>query len=576
MITLLKRNENSLFAALALILASCILYFAFLGRGDLAGHSEGNYAEIPREMLESGEWVLPHLNYVPYLEKPPLFYWLTALTYAAFEPSAFAARFWSALPALLLVLAVYVFMRRIRGREPALLAALMLATSIGMIAMARISYMDMLLCLMTAGALMAFYLGLEAGEGRGKLWFLLFFAGLAGATLTKGLIGIVLPVAAIALYLLVYRQWSVLRRIPWFAGLGVFLVLALPWHVLASIKHENFTWYYFVNEHWLRFLGKRLPKDYYAGAFYYQALRALFLFLPWTLFLIPAMRKVKDMLREPSQGYWLCWFAVFLGFYTLCKAKANYYMMPALPALAMLLAANMRRTLWEWKSGLLWRCGVGVLLMAAAVLFVFLTVFPYPVLKKLAPGSYPYLWGTILVLASGLLISFMYAAMRRWTASFYAMAAGIVLATLPVHAQEQMFERRGSVQDLIRLVEANADGDTLLVLRGRYEENSLLSFYLKRRVIIVSDQGDVGGDLDYGARIAEHRPYFLQWNDFLQRFGGKDKILFITLKEADYAELLGNHPSKTRLITRSGYRVLIANHPPNTVNPAAGAVSRGE
>lgn len=552
--------------AIALVFcASILLFFAHLERGNLASESEGNYAEIPREMLQSGDWVIPHLNYVPYLEKPPLFYWLTALTYKIIGVNVFAARFWSALPALLLVMSVFFFVRHVRGETEALLSALILASSVGMIAMARTSYMDMLLCFFTAWTFFCFYLGV--GEARrilgprGRIYFLLAFVSLALAVLTKGLIGIVLPCGGIFLYLLLQKRWTLLKRIPWLLGIALFLAITVPWHVLAAMRNERFTWFYFINEHWLRFLGTRTPKDYYEGPFYYQFLRVLFLFLPWSPLLpFVVFGKLRERIRDPWTCFLFCWIAVFLLFYSISKAKANYYMLPALPALAMLLGSGLRIDVWERWKGRVWQSLIGLYLIASLIIYGLLVFYPHPLLKKLAPGAFPYLFAATFVLAACLLGSLILARRQRWLPSFGFLVAAITLTCTCLFAHEQIFERRGSIRPLIHTLESNEDPETMVVLRGPYERESALAFYRGKRCFIVSDQGDVGGDLDFGARLPENQQYFIQWPDFLRRFGGQEKILYVTSRDSDYGQLCGNHGHKCRLIGRIADRLLIANH----------------
>ena len=561
-------QKKYLFTVSLLIFACAVLFFAHLQKGDLSGESEGNYAEIPREMLQTGDWVIPQLNFVPYLEKPPLFYWLTAMTYCVLGLNAFAARFWSALPALLLVLMVFAFVRRARGASQdglrattqATQTALILATSAGMIAMARISYMDMLLCLCTAGALFCFYLGEDTGR-RG--WYLGFFAAAGLAVLTKGLIGVVLPALAIFFYLLAQRRFSTLKQWPWGWGLLLFFAITVPWHVMAGLRNDRFTWFYFVNEHWLRFLGRRMPKDYYGGSFYYQFLRVLLLFFPWSLWIpLLTMGKAREFWRDKLNRFLISWFLAFLFFYTVSKAKANYYMMPALPALAMLVGTAMGDAFQNVSKRRAWLAAVGAILLTSTGFYALLAIFPYPILKKMAPGSYAFLLSASFCL-TGCLLGALVAAWRgRANRSFGFVVAGVMVATFLTFAQEQLFERRGSVLPLVRLIQGNEGADTLVVLRGPFEKDSHLAFYRGKRFTIVSDQGDVGGDLDFGSRFPASKPYFLQWPDFLRRFGGPEKILYVTTKEDDYGELRGNHPTKCRLIGRIAYRLLISNFPP--------------
>ncbi len=562
-----KRVWQDIGAMAILIAVCCILFFAHLGIGDLSGESEGNYAEIPREMLETGEWVIPQLNYVPYLEKPPLFYWLTAWTYRTIGVHAFAARLWSALPALFLVCCVFLFVRRVRGPSEALTSALILATSIGMIAMSRISYMDMLLCWCTAGVFLCFYLAEDSEEGwKKKLWFLGCFVSAALAVLTKGLIGLALPGLGIFIYLVIQNRWKTLRSIPWLLGLTVFFAITIPWHLYAGAKNDRFFWFYFVNEHWLRFQGKRLPRDYYRGAFYYQFLRVCLLFLPWTIFMpLVFIRKWSTLLCNRWNVFLLSWFGAFLIFYTLSRAKANYYMMAALPALAMLLAPVLFPPANKPPSALnkwAWRVIVGLLLLADIVFYCVLVFYPYSILKKLAPGSYPYLLSAVFLIALALLCGFLFTLRQKPRAAFVCLIAAMVAGSYPIFAKEQMLERRGSIAPMIELIEANETPQTTVVMRGMFERNSLLAFYLKKRFVIVSNQGDAGGDLDFGARFPASKPYFIQWANFLRHFGDNKKILYVTNRQADYDELLGNHPARCHLVGRVAGRLLIANYHP--------------
>ncbi len=574
---LFKKSEPAvpaLWACLAIaLLAGFLLFFANLHKGDLWEESEGNYAEIPREMLELGDWVIPHLNYVPYLEKPPLFYWLTAGAYKTFGPSVFTARLWSALPALLLVLSVFAFLTLLRARQDGLIAALILATSIGMIAMARISYMDMLLCLCTAGAFMGFYLALWTQGRPKKIWFLFSVIALGLAVLTKGLIGLLLPAMGIGLYLVLQKIWGsernpsmTLKGFPWILGIFLFLALVLPWHLAAGAKNPKFYWFYFINEHWLRFLGQRMPKDYYGGPFYYQFLRTLLLFLPWSLFLpIVFWKRTKELLRDPLTGFLAAWFLAFLLFYSLSKAKANYYMMGAMPALAMLLGLSIQDTLSSrLSSKRLWLMGTALVSLASLAFYVLMVLHPYPVLKKFAPGSCPLLLSSSFLLSVLALCSFFMARGAQWKKSFGFLVAGMVLSSSVLFSRGQIFDRRGSVLPLVELIAANEGSDTWVVLRGTFEKNSPLAFYRQKGFTIVSDQGDVGGDLDFGARFLENKGRFIQWADFLQRFGGPEKILYITWRDADCPELQGNHPDKYHWIGTIAQRSLVSNFPPKT------------
>ena len=217
-----------------------------LGRYGLWDPDEGRYAEISREMLATGNFIVPHLNYVPYIEKPPLLYWLNALAMRAFGVNEFAARLVNALSALYVVGAVYYFTQRVFDRRRAQLAALILATSVLYAVMAQVVTTDLLLTAALATALFAGFLQWRDG-GR---WHWLFYAALGCGILVKGPVGIVLPVTAV----LLFCGWE--RECPWrdltvqvFLGLLLTAVIAVPWFIAIMLRAPGFFNFYFVGEH---------------------------------------------------------------------------------------------------------------------------------------------------------------------------------------------------------------------------------------------------------------------------------------------------------------------------------------
>jgi len=271
---------------------SMTFFFLAYGLGcyPILDNNEGLYAEIPREMLAAGDWrhwIIPHLNGLAYMEKPPLLYWLTAISFAIFGENEWSARLVPAFSALSCVAMILWFGRQIERVAAARLAALMFITGFGVMAMSRTLMFDMLLTVFFTGAVMNGYLFSRSGDRKKLNWSL---GLLAFALLAKGFVAIILFGAVTFTYTALFSSSvsDFLKRIiAWFnpKALGIFLLIALPWHIAAILAEPIFAWFYFINEHVLRFLGKREPHDYYAGAWWYYLPRMVIYLFPWSFFL---------------------------------------------------------------------------------------------------------------------------------------------------------------------------------------------------------------------------------------------------------------------------------------------------
>ena len=273
---------------LLLGLVCAVLFGLRLGSSPLPNPDESRYAEIPREMLATGDWVTPRLNGVNYFEKPPLVYWLVAASQKVFGPGEWAARAVPALFALGGVLLTYGAARRLHGRNAGLAAGLILATSLLYFALARILLLDMVVSVLMSTALFCFILGVQEPAGARRRWlFYALYASMALATLTKGLIGFLVTGAVMFLWLLVCNQWHRLRPLYLPTGALLFLALAAPWHVLAARHNPTWLHRYFVYEHWERFTSTAASRP---GPWWYFVPVALLGLFPWTGFLWGALR----------------------------------------------------------------------------------------------------------------------------------------------------------------------------------------------------------------------------------------------------------------------------------------------
>ncbi|MBA8734099.1 glycosyltransferase family 39 protein [Chromobacterium violaceum] len=328
----------------ALWLLFALIWFGSLGYRGLIHADEGRYATISLFMLHSGDWVTPRLNGLLYFEKPILQYWMGALSFAAFGVNEFAARFWPGLTGFLSVAAVSLTARRLWGAEAGRHAALAAGGMAWIVANSHFLSLDMGVSFFLTAALCGFLLAQRAEasreETRWAMW--LTWAAMAGATLSKGLIGLLIPGATLVLYSLVNWQWSFWKRMHWISGLALFLALTAPWFVLVSERNPDFARFFFIREHFERFLTTEHKRT---GAPWYFAPYLILGLLPWTT-LLPRM--VRDAWADRASSLrigrlLLIWCVFIFAFFSKSSSKLPSYILPMFPALALMLAHSLPR-----------------------------------------------------------------------------------------------------------------------------------------------------------------------------------------------------------------------------------------
>ncbi|MEO6724203.1 MAG: glycosyltransferase family 39 protein, partial [Blastocatellia bacterium] len=327
----------------SLLAFTAIIFLATSFRPSLLDDADAAHAEAAREMIERNDWVTLHINGVRYLEKAPLIYWATAVSYRLFGFNAFAVRFPMVIGILLLALTAYCFGRWAYSEKAGLYAATILASCVGMFLFTRVMIPEVLLTLWFTLAHYCFLRGFF-GEGKQKRWYYGLYAAIALAVLTKGLIGIAFVAGPIGLFLLLTRSlFTEIKHLRLVTGTLLFLLIAAPWHLLAGFRNERFFWFYFINEHVYRFLGKREPKDYSKVPFVFYWLMHLIWLFPWSIGLPllgsqrPGIDRGADRRRLINLCVWL-WAGLILIFFNLSTSQ-EYYTFPAYAPLALLLGA---------------------------------------------------------------------------------------------------------------------------------------------------------------------------------------------------------------------------------------------
>jgi 4-amino-4-deoxy-L-arabinose transferase-like glycosyltransferase len=381
--------RNKLLAVqLALVVGVCCFFFFFgLGAFGLTGADEPRYAQIAREMLARHDWIVPTLNGAPWLEKPALLYWKMMNSYSIFGVSDWAARVPAAFYATVLVLGIFFFMRRFRFASE-LDAAMIAASSAGMIGFGRGASTDMLVSAPFALAMMSWWTWHQTGR---KLWLMIFYGLLGVGALAKGPVAPALAVLVVGAYALLRRDGKIFLRTISVPGFALFFAIVLPWFVAIQVKVPQFFRVFFI-EHNLERFGTNLYQ--HSQPFWYYIPVFLLAALPWTFFALSALVEAgKTVFRrdspEPSAApgddglpsFLFLWIVVPIIFFSISRAKLPGYILPAIPAAALLTADYIHRL----KA--IPRLLTALHALLCAMLLVAALMAPFAMVKQAPPQS---------------------------------------------------------------------------------------------------------------------------------------------------------------------------------------------
>jgi 4-amino-4-deoxy-L-arabinose transferase-like glycosyltransferase len=504
-----------------LSLAAAVFFF-HLGSYGLWEPDEARYAEIAREMLASRNFIVPHLNYVAYIEKPPLLYWLGALWMTLFGVNEFAARLTPALAALVGVAMTWLFVRHTMDRMRALLAGAILTTSTLYAVMAQVLTTDMLLTAAVTLALFALYLHWSEG-GR---WCWLGYAAIAMGVLAKGPVGGAIPILALAIFL----WWEgelrgAIGRFHAIAGGALVLSIAAPWFVAVSIREPGFVDFYFVGEHLRRFFESSYS---HGEPFYYYLPVVAAGMMPWTL--MAPFIAWRGLARTPAGRFCIVAAAVVIGTFSAASAKLIPYILPATAPIAVLLADGICSRAFPDGAeddaaahGVRLRfAAVGVLLSLLGVVMLVVamtaTLFRSPYVVAARPALYAL---GLIGAAGGALVGETF---RHWRLDA-GLAAMVLVTALALGAGTYIrldAEPLRSYAALSRMVQERAP-DATLICYPRYVQ--ALPFYTHRRTILVG----APTELAFGERHAADgdRYFFRSEKDVLRLWNMPGPVVLV-------------------------------------------------
>lgn len=585
---------------LTIVLASAFFIFFKLGDLDLLDPDQGMWGDIGQEMAEGGDWVTPHFNGVRYLEKPPLYFWITAAAARLFGPSEAVVRLGSAAAALATALLTYRLGRLFYGATAALTAALALLSSLGTARYARQPAPDFLLVFSITLALYAFAKSgplrapAQAGESppdagwKLSLWF---YVGAALAVLSKGLIGIVFPLAIVGLFLLLSRERPARRQLNVVKGLAVFLLIALPWHLLAAWKNAGFVWFYLVDNQFLRFLNRRayLEDDVSLTTLGFLGNVLLWMF-PWSFVVPAALREAVPQWRfladrkERVRLFIGAWIFTVLGFFCLSSSKLEHYYLPALVPLSLLAgklfgdaidSGEPSKTL-KWSlaasaalfaacGGTLMWIGLGLtrdrLLAALAQVDVYYRSvwthdFEFPVASVSSFAPIVTALGIILIV--GFPLAYALVRARRPAAAFTALVFVAVLVGLSALRVIRLLQPMQSAKPAAVAISKASRPDDAVVFEGDLSYGGGIPYYTGRRVYVLNGRR---GDLEFGSYYPEASHLFLDDRSTLGLWRSGRRIFLVTRFSGDRSFIRQLPESALFAVGRYGPFWIYSNRP---------------
>ena len=600
----------------------------------LLDDADSVHAEVAREILLRHDWTTLYANGIRYLEKAPVLYWSVAASMKLFGVHTFTARLPVALTVLALALVMDSFARHaFRSTYAGIYASVILLSSFGIFIFTRITIPDAMVCLWLTLAVFCYWLTESQTEPNPRLCYA-FATCCALNVLTKGLIGIVFPIGIVFLHLFLTRgahgAFQRLRQLHPIISFLLFLAIAAPWHILIGLANPtqghpeslSFThhhwivteptqnnvhgwfWFYFVNEHLLRYLNLRVPHDYDTVplALFWGLL--LVWLMPWSAFLYNAFRQIPwraaiSHLRQRNQNETLSlaqntllllglWAAIPMLFFSL-STRQEYYVLPSLPALILLIAVWLTREVVEARTKPAWLVAAGqrisvvilILSVVAALGGGFLilhTQLPSPntdisTLLKQNPEDYALSFGHFLdlnlqamgafrvplviatiAIFTGALANWQLRRIHRPHAANVCLAAATFAFLVATHLGLQIFSPVLTSKELANAIAVELKPNDLIVIHGEYESASTLGFYLRRSDLHILEGRS--SNLWYGSFFPDAPPIFEDIGSLRIKWSGPRRIFLWT--EPEHVPIL---PGRVYLIAQSGGKEILSNEP---------------
>ena len=585
-------------AVVLLIFLSAAIYLGNAGFPALLDDADASHAMVSREMLQRHDGVILYMNGIRYLMKAPLHYWAVALSYAALGQNEFSTRLPVALAMIGLVLLVNEFARRFFGARAGLYSGLVVGTGAGFFLFTRIMIPEAIYALEFTAI---FYFFLRGWTGslnpRAAYWGAAALTGLA--MLTRGLVGVIFPAAILFLFIVATRSWNRWRELQLFSSAAIFLVVAAPWHILASLRANSFFWSYFINEHIKRAIGTRYPPDYEAVPLWLWLGAHLVWLFPWSIFVptalkcIPRPRTWKSLPAEGQARLLLVlWAGFILLFFSLTfGSRMEYYSFGAWPAIAMLLGIGLAKAEEQGKRWLVRMqaalAAVGAMLAAVLIAMLWVSAKVQvngdisSLLKEhensfyrvsmahildLTPQAFALLRLPAALAAAAFLLGLAAAwwlrRKRREQAAAVCLAITMAVFFFAANVALGVFGPYLSSRPLMSKVLPQITSADTLALYGEFDALSGVAFYSDRQLLLWNGRYN---NLAPGSYYADAPHIFLTDPEFLALWQGPKRVFLFVPPEHRAAAAQRLPTAGTFLLAESGGKAVYANRPASSV-----------
>lgn len=529
------------------------LFSILLGVAPLFVPDEGRYAEIAREMVASGDYITPTLNQIIYFEKPILFYWLEAAAIKVGGLNLWSLRSINAALALLCCLLTYYTVRKLYDRLTALLAAIILSTSTLFFVMAHIISLDLPVTSFMALSLYAFLLGYKAQTKKIKhLYFWTAASSAALAVLTKGLIGLIFPMMIVGTWIIIMNEWRIFKTLPLLSCLLIFLLIAMPWHVLVDHRHPEFFSFYFIEQHFLRYTTKEV--GHYQPIWFFIPYLIIG-FFPWIVFLPQACKRAiwittwNKREKHSLEVFFFLWALLIFIFFSFSKSKLIPYILPIFPPLSILTARYLREV-WNKKTSFTLYLSYACLLVLTIVITS--TYYFFPLSTSLAQ---PKIAALYLNIASGFLILgcvlSCYYLCKNIKKAFFITSTMTYLFLISSLAAVPAIDTR-TILPLANILKLQMRPNDELISFNQYNQD--LPFYLERRVTILNWQNE----LTFGMHHQDTHEWMIDDLAFWRRWESKKRV-FVIMNKHEYQHHCCIQGTKHYILGETVNNILFSN-----------------
>jgi 4-amino-4-deoxy-L-arabinose transferase-like glycosyltransferase len=547
-------------------LVCVVMLLANLGSPALFDPDEGRNAEKAREILILNDWVTPHHNFLPTLDKPIFYYWLVALSLKFFGVNEAAARLPSVLSALGCILLVYLYARRRWGVGEALWSSLVLVTSLGFFVFARVVIFDMPLTFFLTLALLSFHAAAYAADSHSRrLHSLVMYAAIGVGTLIKGAVAVAIPGMIIVAYLALTRRWSLLLHLGVGRGALVFSAVVLPWYLWAEARNPGYLDYFLWQEHIARYLTPEFDRS---RVWYYFMLVLLAGFFPWSL-LLPSM--VRDLWRktnEDSCRFLALWALLPIVFFSLSSSQLPQYILPVFPALALIAGRFLAERRFDSTAVNL--IILPVMFVAAIVLYLFGGAIWPPLLARsvrtaAAENLLPIAVCGVFLFAILVIFFKRGSRWRSWWAIYVSTATGLALFFVMLGELTAEVSLERSSKPLARTVRPFITPGDQVVFYDTFLPG--MAFYLDadQPIWIVQREGReriMGSNYLGESRpepAAGHGQPVYSFREFAQQWKRPDLVLRVIVKEKNLQRMMRDVGAAPRVLAKYDEYLLVAN-----------------